>query len=454
MSTTLDQALVTDLAGRVSGSVLGPEHTDYDTTRAVHNGLIDRKPALIVRCRTADDVVAALAFARGAGLEVSIRGGGHNVAGRAVTDGGVMIDLAEMKGITVDPDQATATAEAGVLWAELNDAAAKHGLAVTGGAISTTGIAGYTLGGGLGWLMAKHGLSADNLLGVELVTADGEVLQVDADSHPDLFWALRGGGGNFGVATSFTYRLHPLEMVVGGLIAHPIDAAPDLLRFYRDAVADCSDDLTVFAGLVHAPDGSGAKLSAMVVFHTGAAEEAERDLEPFKTWGSPLEVEVGPMPYPVMNTILDEAYPAGALSYWLSSFTRGLPDELIDIAAERFASVPSPMTVMLFEHFHGAVTRVGVTDTAVPHRDEGWNLLIPSVWMDPADTEANIAWTRETFAALRPHFGTGRWLNYLGDDQAEDAIRAAYGPNYDRLVEVKRQYDPDNVFHLNHNIVP
>jgi FAD/FMN-containing dehydrogenase len=454
MSTTLDQALVTELAGRVSGSVLDPEHADYDTTRAVHNGLIDRKPALIVRCRTADDVVAALAFARSAGLEVSIRGGGHNVAGRAVTDGGVMIDLAQMKGITVDPDQATATAEAGVLWAELNDAAAKHGLAVTGGAISTTGIAGYTLGGGLGWLMAKHGLSADNLLGVELVTADGEVLQVDAGSHPDLFWALRGGGGNFGVATSFTYRLHPLEMVVGGLIAHPIDAAPDLLRFYRDAVADCSDDLTVFAGLVHAPDGSGAKLSAMVVFHTGDADEAERELERFKTWGSPLEVEVGPMPYPVMNTILDEAYPAGALSYWLSSFTRGLPDELIDIAAERFASVPSPMTVMLFEHFHGAVTRVGVTDTAVPHRDEGWNLLIPSGWMDPADTEANIAWTRETFAALRPHFGTGRWLNYLGDDQAEDAIRAAYGPNYDRLGEVKRQYDPENVFHLNHNIVP
>jgi FAD/FMN-containing dehydrogenase len=454
MSTTLDQALVTDLSGRVSGSVLDPEHADYDATRAVHNGLIDRKPALIVRCRTTADVVATLALARGAGLEVSIRGGGHNVAGRAVTDGGVMIDLAEMKRITVDPDQATATAEAGVLWAELNDAAAKHGLAVTGGAISTTGIAGYTLGGGLGWLMAKHGLSADNLLGVELVTADGEVLQVDAGSHPDLFWALRGGGGNFGVATSFTYRLHPLEMVVGGLIAHPIDAAPDLLRFYRDAVADCSDDLTVFAGLVHAPDGSGAKLSAMVVFHTGAAEEAERDLEPFKTWGSPLEVEVGPMPYPVMNTILDEAYPAGALSYWLSSFTRGLPDELIDIAAERFASVPSPMTVMLFEHFHGAVTRVGVTETAVPHRDEGWNLLIPSVWTDPADTEANIAWTRETFAALRPHFGTGRWLNYLGDDQAEVAIRAAYGPNYDRLGEVKRQYDPENVFHLNHNIVP
>jgi FAD/FMN-containing dehydrogenase len=454
MSTALDPALVTDLAGQVSGAVYRPEDGGYDAARVVHNGLIDRKPALIVRCRTTTDVVAALALARGAELEVSIRGGGHNVAGRAVTDGGVMIDLAEMKGIAVDPDQATAKVEPGVIWGELNGAAAEHGLAVTGGAISTTGIAGYTLGGGLGWLMAKYGLAADNLLAVELVTAKGEVLEVDASSHPDLFWALRGGGGNFGVATSFTYRLHPLKTVVGGLIAHPFDAAPDLLRFYRDAVAQCADDLTVFAGLVHAPDGSGMKLSAMIVFHTGDAAQAERDLEPFKTWGSPVVVEVGPMPYPVMNTLLDEGFPAGSLNYWLSSFTRGLTDELIDIAVERFATVPSPMSGILFEHFHGAVTRVGVTETAVPHRDEGWNLLIPSVWTNPADTDANIAWSRETFASMRPHFGTGRWLNYLGDDQAEDAIRAAYGPNYDRLVEVKRRYDPENVFHLNHNIAP
>ncbi len=454
MTVALDPALITDLAAQVSGPVLGPEDAGYDAARAVHNGLVDRRPAVIVRCRRTSDVVAALAAARKGGLEVSVRGGGHNVAGRAVTDGGVMIDLAEMKRIEVDPDAGTARAEGGVIWAELNDAAAEHGLAVTGGAISTTGIGGYTLGGGLGWLMAKVGLAADNLLGVELVTADGQVLDVGADSHPDLFWALRGGGGNFGVATSFTYRLLPLRMVVGGLIAHPIEAAPDMLRFYRDAVAGCSDDLTVFAGVVHAPDGSGTKLSALVVFHTGDVDVAERELAPFKTWGSPLMVEVGPMPYPVMNTLLDAAYPAGSLNYWLSSFTRGLPDELIDIAVDRFATVPSPMTAMLLEHFHGAVTRVGVTETAVPHRDEGWNFLIPSVWTDPADTAVNIAWTRDTFAALQPHFGKGRWLNYLGDDQADDAIRAAYGPNYDRLVEVKRRYDPDNVFHLNHNIVP
>jgi FAD/FMN-containing dehydrogenase len=454
MSAILDSELIASLAGGVSGPVFSPPDDGYEEARAVHNGLIDRKPAVIVRAKKAADVAEAIAFARRTGLDVSVRGGGHNVAGRAVADGGVMIDLAEMKGIIVDPNARTVTAEGGVLWSELNDAAAEHGLAVTGGAISSTGIAGYTLGGGLGWLMAKHGLAADNLLSVELVTADGEVLDVDADSHPDLFWALRGGGGNFGVATSFTYRLYPLETVVGGLIAHPIDAGPEMLRFYRDAIAGASDDLTVFAGLVHAPDGSGVKLAAMVVFHTGDPEQAERDLEPFKTWGSPVVVEVGPMPYPVMNTILDEAYPRGALNYWLSSFVSGLSDELIDITAERFAAVPSPMTVILFEHFHGAVTRVGVTDTAVPHRDEGWNLLLPSEWIDPADTEKNIAWTRETFAAMKPHFGSGRWLNYLGDDQADDAIRAAYGPNYDRLVEVKRKYDPENVFHLNHNIVP
>jgi FAD/FMN-containing dehydrogenase len=454
MTTILEPAFVSELAGRISGSVLTPEDSGYDAARSVHNGLIDRRPALIVRCRKTDDVVAALALARRAGLEVSIRGGGHNVAGRAVTEGGVMIDLAEMKRITIDPDGATAIAEGGVTWGELNEAAAAHGLAVTGGAVSTTGIAGYTLGGGLGWLMAKHGLAADNLLAVELVTAGGEVLNVHSASHPDLFWALRGGGGNFGVATALEYRLHPVGTVVGGLIAHPIEAAPALLRFYRDAIAGASDDLTVFAGLVPAPDGSGTKLAALVVFHTGAAREAERDLEPFTTWGSPLVVEVGPMPYPVMNTILDAGFPAGSLNYWLSSFTRGLTNELIDVAVERYASVPSPMTAILFEHFHGAVTRVPATEIPVPHRAEGWNLLIPSVWTDPDDTDANIAWTRETFAAMRPQLGTGRWLNYLGDDAAEDAIRAAYGPNYDRLRAVKRTYDPDNVFHLNHNIVP
>ena len=454
MTVTPDSALLDDLVGQVSGKVLGPGDSRYEEARLVHNGLVDRRPAVIVRCQSAADVAAGVRFARAAGLDVCVRGGGHNVAGRAVVDDAVMIDLAEMKSAEVDPEARTVRAQGGLTWGELNGATAEHGLAVTGGAISTTGIAGLTLGGGLGWLMAKHGLTADNLLAVELVTADGDILDVTEASDPDLFWALRGGGGNFGIATTFTYRLHPLQMVTGGLIAHPIDAAPDLLRFYRDAVADCPDDLTVFAALVHAPDGSGMKLSALAVFHTGDPDEAERDLAPFKSWGSPLMVEVGPMPYPVMNTLLDGGYPAGSLNYWLSSFTRGLSDGLLDVMVDRFASVPSPMTALLLEHFHGAVTRVPVTETAVPHREEGWNLLIPSVWTDPAATDENIAWTRETHAALAPHLAERRWLNYLGDDQGTDAIRAAYGPNWDRLVQVKRRYDPDNVFRHNHNIDP
>jgi FAD/FMN-containing dehydrogenase len=454
MTVTPDPGLVDELAGRLSGSVLRPEDVGYDAARHVHNGLVDRAPAVIVRCRSAADAAAGVRFARTAGLEICVRGGGHSVAGRAVADDAVMIDLAEMKGTSVDPEARTVRAEGGLNWGELNAATAEHGLVVTGGAISTTGIAGLTLGGGLGWLMAKYGLAADNLLAVELVNAEGDVLDVSEATDPDLFWALRGGGGNFGIATAFTYRLHPLETVIGGLIAHPIDAAPEMLRFYRDALTDCPDDLTVFAGLVHAPDGSGLKLCAMIVFHTGDPEQAEEDLAPFKTWGSPAVVEVGQMPYPVMNTLLDDGFPAGALNYWLSSFTRGLPDELIDTMVERFASVPSPMTAVILEHFHGAVTRVGVTDTAVPHRAEGWNLFIPSVWTDPAAADENIAWTRETHTALGPHLDEARWLNYLGDDQLDDAVRAAYGPNYERLLAAKRRYDPENVFRHNHNIDP
>jgi FAD/FMN-containing dehydrogenase len=454
MSTTIDQARVHELAGSVTGRVLLEGDDGYDEVRRVHNGLVDRRPAVIVRCRNASDAAAAVRFARGNDLEISVRGGGHNVSGRAVADGAVMIDLAEMKGASVDPDAHTVRAEGGLTWAELNDATAAHGLAVTGGAISTTGIAGLTLGGGLGWLMAKHGLAADNVVAFELVTADGAVTDVTEASDPDLFWALRGGGGNFGVVTTFTYRVHPVTMVTGGLIAHLVDAAPDLLRFYRDAIAGAPDDLTVFAALVHAPDGSGTKLAALAVFHTGTPDEAERDLAPFKGFGSPVMVDVGPMPYPVMNTLLDGGYPAGLLNYWLSSFTGGLTDALIDTMLERFASVPSPMTAMLLEHFHGAVTRIPVSAAAVPHRQEGWNLLIPSVWADPAATNENIAWTRESHAALAPHLQERRWLNYLGDDQGDDAVRAAYGPNYTRLAEAKRRYDPDNVFHLNHNITP
>jgi len=442
------------LRAAFGGTLLQAGDDGYEEARRVHNGMVDRRPALIARCHGAADVADAVRFARASGLEICVRGGGHNVAGRAVADDALMIDLSPMKGIHVDPQAMTLRAQGGVLWHELNREAAAHGLATTGGAISTTGIAGLTLGGGLGWLMAKHGLATDNLLGVELITADGDIVEVTEESDADLFWALRGGGGNFGIAASLKYRLHPLQTITGGLIAHPVDRAADMLRFYREAVQGCSDDLTVFAALVHAPDGSGMKLAAMVAFHTGTPEEADRDLAPFKEWGPPAVVEVGPMPYPVMNTILDGNYQTGTLNYWLSSFTSGITDGLIEVAVDRYASVPSPMTAILLEHFHGAVCRVGIEETAVPHREEGWNLLLPSVWTDPADNDANIAWTRDTHAAFGEHLTDRRWLNYLGDDQGADAVRAAYGPNYDRLVELKRRYDPDNVFHHNHNIQP
>ncbi len=284
-------------------------------------------------------------FARQIGIALAVRGGGHNVAGRAVPENGLMIDLSRMRGIHVDAGAATARAQGGVTWSELNREAAVHGLAVTGGAISCTGIAGYTLGRGLGWLVSTQGLAADNLIGVELVTAEGEVLEVTDRTHPDLMWALRGGG-NFGVAASFEYRLRPQPMVVGGLIARPIEAGADMLRFYREASAAAPDELTVFGALAHAPDGSGMPIAGMIVCHTDP-ERADADLAPFLGFGSPIVTQVGPMPYPIMNTLLDDAYPKGALNYWMSSFTTGMTDGLIDTVVERFASVPSPMSVIL-----------------------------------------------------------------------------------------------------------
>jgi FAD/FMN-containing dehydrogenase len=442
------------LADAFGGVLIGPEDQDFEDGRHCHNGLIDKRPALIARCRGAADVAEVLRFARAEGLEVAVRGGGHNVAGHSVCDGGVVIDLSLLRGVDVDPRARTARVQGGALWCDVNREAALHGLAVTGGAISTTGVGGYTLGGGLGWLMGKCGLAADNLLEADVVLASGDVVRASPDDHADLFWALCGGGGNFGVVTSFLFRLHHVGEVVGGLIAHPFEAARDLLRFYREVTAQAPDDLTIFGGVVHAPDGSGVPLAALIACHAGQRADAERDVRPLLEWGEPVAVEFGPMPYPVMNTLLDDQYPAGSLNYWKSTFTHGIDDDLIDALVERFPSSPSPWAAILFEHFHGAVTRVGPEETAVPHRAPGYNLLIPSVWRDPEATDANIAWTRDVFAASEPFRADGRWLNYFIDDEDSDALDAAYGPNRRRLAEVKRRYDPENTFHLNQNIAP
>ena len=451
---TIEGERLESLAAGFSGVLLRSGDEGYEQVRRVHNALVDKRPLLIARCRGAADVVGALAFARSGGLEISVRGGGHNVGGKAVTDGGVMIDLSLMKGIHVDTAAQTARAQGGVTWGELNRETALHGLATTGGVVSTTGIAGLTLGGGLGWLNGVHGLAVDNLLSVELVTASGDVLTVTAKSDPDLFWALRGGGGNFGVATWFEYRLHPLQEVHGGLIAHPFDAASGVLRFFRDVSPKLPDELWVVAGLVHAPDGSGAKLAALAVCHCGPSAQAEQDLGPMLEFGSPVMSNVGPMPYPVVNTLFDEAYPPGVLNYWKSSFLHELRDEAINVLVERFAVTPSPMTAVVIEYFHGAVCRVDVSDTAVPHREPGYNLGIFSEWTDPAATDENVAWARETYAALEPHLAPLRYVNYLDEDDVGNAVRAAYGPNYERLRQLKRRYDPENIFRLNTNIDP
>jgi FAD/FMN-containing dehydrogenase len=439
-----------------SGDVLRPDDGGYDDSRRAFNGLIDKKPALIARCLGEADIADAIALARGSGLEVSIRGGGHSVAGRWSTDGGVMIDLSRMRGIHVDPKAETARVQPGVSWSELNRETQLHGLAVTGGVISTTGVAGLTLGGGIGWLMPKFGLALDNLLSARVVTADGQILTASEDENADLFWALRGGGGNFGVVSSFEFRLHPVgPTVTGGLVAHPFDAASDLLHFYRDYVADAPDELMTFAGVGHAPDASGTKLALVVACHVGAPEEAEEALRPLGEFGSPVLAQLGPLPYTVMNSLLDGGYPTGSLNYWKSAFLSELSDDAIDDLLARFAVCPSPMTAALLEHFHGAVTRVPVDATAWPHREPGFNFVITSVWTEPGATDENIAWTKEIFAGMEPFLADRRYSNYFSeDDIGDDPVRAAYGPNYERLVAVKTAYDPTNLFRLNANIPP
>ena len=447
-----------ELAGleAFSGELLRPGESGYEEGRHAFNGLVDKHPAVIARCLGEADIADAIAFAREAGLEISVRGGGHSVAGRCLTDGGLMIDLSLMKGVHVDPESHTARVQPGVSWAQLNRETQLHGLAVTGGVISTTGIAGLTLGGGLGWLMPKYGLATDNLLSARVVTADGRTLTASEQENADLFWGLRGAGANLGVVSSFEYRLHEVgPTVIGGLVAHPFDAAADVLRFYRDWSAGASDDLMTFAGVGHAPDGSGTKLALVVACHIGSPEQAEEDLLPLREFGSPVMVELGPLPYTALNSLLDGGYPTGSLNYWKSGFLNGLTDEAIDELLARFAACPSPMTAALLEHFHGEVTRVPVDATAVPHREPGYNFAITSVWNDPAATGENVAWTKETFAAMQPYLEGRRYLNYFSeDDVGDDPVRAAYGANYERLVELKAKYDPANLFHLNANVPP
>ncbi len=442
-----------EVSASFTGELIGPGEAGYEQARRVHNGLIDRRPALIARCRTVPDIQDAVIIGREQATEISVRGGGHNVAGLAVTDGGLMIDLAPMKGIRVDPAKRTIWAQGGVTWKELNRAAACHGLATTGGVVSSTGIAGLTLGGGEGWLMGKYGLTVDNLLAVEVVTADGQVVTASAEHNQDLFWALRGGGGNFGVATSFEYQAHPVATIYGGMVAHPVSRAREALGFYRDLTQGAPDELTAYMSLFANPDTPDDIMLAMVACHCGDPASAEADLKPLRQFGPPVTDLIQPMPYPVINTLSDGGYPRGAFNYWKSAFLSELSDASLEIMVDAMHRCPSPMSGLGIVPYLGAVARVDTAATAFAHRAPGYSLLTVSQWTNQRETEQNIAWARETFESLCPHMTDRSYVNNLTAEDGQK-VHEVWGANYRRLVTVKRRYDPDNVFRLNHNIDP
>jgi FAD/FMN-containing dehydrogenase len=451
----LDAETVAALGSGLRGALIGPDDDGYNAARTVWNAMIDRRPALIARCAGVADVIDAVNFARSNGLRVAVRGGGHNVAGTAVADGALVVDLSPMKGVRVDPAARTVRAEGGVIWAEFDRETQAFGLATTGGTVSGTGVAGYTLGGGLGWLMRRYGLACDNLLSADVVTADGRFLTASETENADLFWGLRGGGGNFGVVASLEYRLHEIGTTLfAGPIFHPLPAARDVFRFYRDTVPNSPDELICHIALLTSPDG--APLTALLPTYLGPLEAGEAAVKPLRSFGTPAADLAGPMPYRAVQSMFDAAFPAGRRNYWKSGFLRGLDDDAIDTLVDGFSRAPSPSAVVFIEQLGGAMSRVPVDATAFQHRTAPYNLLLVTAWDDPAEDEANIRWARDLWTAILPQTADGVYVNYLSDTryEGENRVRAAYGPNYDRLVALKRTYDPDNLFRSNQNISP
>ena len=452
---SVDAQALEDLAAKLSGSLALPGTAEFDDARQVHNGAIDKRPAAIVRCIGVADVQDAVKFAREHNLEISIRGGGHNVAGRAVANDALMIDLSLMKGVQVDPHRRVAWAQPGVTWGAFNRETQVYGLATTGGIVSSTGIAGLTLGGGLGWLMGKFGMTVDNLRAADVVTATGDIVHASREENADLLWALQGGGGNFGVVTGFEYDLHDIgPMVTGGLIAFPFSEAKQVLQKYREFTASLPDELTVFGALTHVPDGSGEKIVALLMCHCGPLDQGEAAVAPVRQFGTPVLDALGPIPYTAQNGLMDDAFPRGARNYWKSSFLNDLTNGAIDTMVDAFQACPSPMSGLVLEHFHGQAVRFSQEATAYGHRTPGYNLLVISEWVEATQDNANIRWARDTYEALEDSLATDVYVNYMGADEAAGRVAAAYGSNYARLQTVKKQYDPANVFHLNQNILP
>ena len=450
--TLLDEAAVKALQARLRGVLICPEDAGYEQARKVWNGMIDKWPALIARCTGVADVVHAVQFAHAHDLPVAIRCGSHNAAGHATCDGGLVIDLTPMKGIRVDPATRRVHAQGGVLWGELDRETQVYGLATTGGTVNDTGIAGLTLGGGIGWLMGKYGLACDNLVSADVVTANGDILTASAHEHPDLFWALRGGGGNFGIVTSFEYQLHPVGQLLGGMLIYPRSQARDILRYHRDFSQSAPDEVVSIAGLMTSPDG--APVLAIPVCYNGPMEEGERVLAKLRNCGTSLVDDIGPKSYLNVQNMLDPAaFPHGVERYWKSSFLKNPSDDVLDIAVDYAARMASPMSMLLLYLVHGAASRVPAEATAFGLRDDLWNLDVIGQWATPAERDTHIKWVRECFNTLEPFSTGGVYVNHLGADEPE-RVRAAYGNNYERLMHVKQQYDPHNFFRLNQNIKP
>jgi FAD/FMN-containing dehydrogenase len=451
---------VEQLRERVGGEVIAPGDEGYEDARRVLNAMIDRRPAAVVRCAQTADVVAAVDFARENQLDVAVRGGGHSVPGFGTVDDGVVVDLTAMRDVAVDPGRRTARAQGGATWGAFNDATHVHGLATTGGVVSTTGVGGLTLGGGIGYLARGFGLSLDNLISAEVVAADGRSLSASDSENEDLFWAIRGGGGNFGVVTSFEFRLHPVKEIYGGPMFFEVDDAGTVLRVFREVIADASEEFGGFPAWQIAPplpfipeERHGDTFLALVACWAGDVGDGERYLKPFRDAAQVVAEHVGPMPYPALNSAFDALYPPGLQHYWKANFVTELTDEAIEAHLEHGPKVPAVNSTAHIYPINGACHRVAPDATAFAYRDATFATVIVGIWPDPDDNEANTAWVRDYYAATAPLSEEGGYVNFMAADD-QDRIKANYKGNYERLVEVKRKYDPENLFHLNQNIEP
>ncbi len=448
-------ASIDELRSRMRGTLLQPADYQYDAARTIWNAMIDRRPALIARCVSASDVIAAFEFGKAENMEITIRGGGHNVAGQCIVDDALMIDLSPMKGIRIDPVNRTARVEPGVVWGEFDQEAQAFGLATVGGTVAHTGVAGLTLGGGFGWLTNKYGMTIDNLLSADVITAEGDLIHASVDENSDLFWGLCGAGANFGIVTSFEYQLHPVgPQILGGMILYPLDQITEVLTFYRDFIQSSPDELTAYAAALTTPDGH--QVVAIAICYCGDLEQGDQVVEPLRQIGTPVADLIRPSTYQEQQAILTQASPYGRQNYWKAGLSRTLSDDAIRVIAEFAPQVPSPFTVTVITGTAGANTRILPDATAYVHRDAVFNAMLLSSWESSEDSDQNIQWTRDFYHELRPHLTGGVYVNDLDDpaDEGKTRLLEAYGANYDRLVDLKMKYDPENVFRHNQNIAP